>query len=124
MKRFALAAISIALLIISACTQQTPDLPKEMVMDTTEFSFSAEGGKIELKFIPLYSWTALCEEDWVNCSQLSGEASAEEAVLTIAVSENKGFRAFLFHFLLFFLFYLRHDLFCKCIKIIINSYIF
>ena len=59
-------------------------------MDTTEFSFSAEGGKIELKFIPLFSWTALCEEDWVNCSQLSGEASAEETVLTIAVSENKG----------------------------------
>lgn len=90
MKRLALTAISIALLIISACTQKTPDLPKEMVMDTTEFSLSADGGKIDLKFIPLSSWTALCEEDWVSCSQQSGEASAEETVLTVAVSENKG----------------------------------
>ena len=90
MKRLALAAISIALLIISACTQKTPDLPKEMVMETTEFSLSADGGKIDLKFIPLSSWTALCEEDWVNCSQQSGEASVEETVLTVDVSENKG----------------------------------
>ena len=82
MKRLALAAISIALLIISACTQKTPDLPKEMVMETTEFSLAADGGNIDLKFIPLSSWTALCEEDWVNCSQQSGEASAEETVFS------------------------------------------
>ena len=90
MKRLALSAITIAMLILTACPKVNPEGPKEMVLETTEFTLPAEGGKIELKFTPLSSWTALCEEDWVNCSQQSGEASAEETVLTVDVSENKG----------------------------------
>ena len=88
MKRLASIAISVAVLILSACTQKTPEGPREMVMDTTEFSLAAEGGTIELKFIPISSWTALCEESWVSYTPESGDASKEEAVLTIEVSAN------------------------------------
>ncbi len=90
MKRLASIAISVAVLILSACTQKTPEGPTEMVMDTTEFSLAAEGGTIELKFIPISSWTALCEESWVSYTPESGDALKEEAVLTIEVSANSG----------------------------------
>ena len=43
-------------------------VPADMVMENTEFSLPAEGGKVELKFTPLSDWAALSEDEWVKCS--------------------------------------------------------
>ena len=65
-------------------------LPADMVMENTEFSLPAKGGKVELKFKPLSAWTALSEDAWVKISPESGEASKEEVVVTITAGKNEG----------------------------------
>ena len=65
-------------------------LPADMVMENTEFSLPAKGGKVELKFAPLSAWTALSEDAWLKISPESGEASEKEVVVTITAKENKG----------------------------------
>lgn len=90
MKRLALSAITIAMLILTACPKVNPEGPKEMVLETTEFTLPAEGGKVELKFTPLSSWTALSEDKWLDYSPEAGEASSDEVVLVIKAEENSG----------------------------------
>lgn len=90
MKRIALFAITIAMLIMTACPKVNPEGPGEMVLETTELTLPAEGGEVELKFTPLSSWTAQCEDSWVKYSPASGDASEEEVVLVIKAGRNSG----------------------------------
>ena len=80
----AVAAVS----IFASCTTLTPDGNKAISIETTEFSVPAEGGDIQVKFIPSLAWTATCEESWLTLSPASGDASESEIIMTVTVAPN------------------------------------
>ena len=73
----------------TSCFPQEEPTPSEMVFATTEFSVSADGGVIELKFVPTSSWSASCQESFISYDPKSGDASENEVVMTINVDKNK-----------------------------------
>ena len=62
----------------------------QMVMDKTEFSLPAEGGQIELKFIPTSAWSATCSEDFISFSPASGDSLLVEVAVIVTVEKNEG----------------------------------
>ena len=65
------------------------ETPKEMVLDSTEFSLPADGGEFQLIFVPNSAWTASCEDSFVSYDPKSGEAVADTVVMTVKVAKNK-----------------------------------
>ena len=70
--------------------EKEPQSLEEMVIEETEFTVPAEGGEIEVTFTPNSSWTALCEERWVDWSPEDGEASERKVTIVVEVDENDG----------------------------------
>ena len=78
-----------ALLCLSSCEEfQMPGLGNDFTLEQTEFTVPAEGGKVEVTFIPVTSWSAQCADASVTISPAYGEASTEEITLSISVGKN------------------------------------
>ena len=77
-----------AIFSLAACSVFTPNSKQEIRIETTEYSISAAGGEIEVKFVPVLAWTATCEEEWLTFSPASGDATEEEVVMTLSVTSN------------------------------------
>lgn len=89
MKQRILLALMSALLCLSSCEDfQMPGTGSDFTLDKTEFTVPAEGGKVEVTFIPVTSWSAQCADASVIISPASGEASTAEITLTISVGQN------------------------------------
>ena len=89
MKQRILLALMSALLCLSSCEDfQMPGTGSDFTLDKTEFTVPAEGGKVEVTFIPVTSWSAQCADPSVIISPASGEASTAEITLSISVGKN------------------------------------
>ena len=56
----------------------------------TEYTVSAEGEEIDIKFLPFSAWEASCNKDWVSLDSESGKVSTRKKTLTISVDKNEG----------------------------------
>ena len=84
-----LFALMSAVLCLSSCDGfQMPGVGDDFTLEKTEFALPAEGGKVEVTFIPVTSWSAQCADASVTISPASGEASTEEITLSISVGKN------------------------------------
>lgn len=83
-----LTLVSAALFLASCDDLQLPGMGDKVVLEETQFSLPASGGKVEVSFVPLSSWSATCAESFVTITPSSGEASAEEITISIAVEKN------------------------------------
>ena len=86
---FTMLVLSMAFIGFTSCTPQEEPAPSEMVFAITDFNVPADGGVIELKFVPTSSWSAACSESFVSFDPQSGEASEEEVLMTVSVDKNK-----------------------------------
>ena len=83
---FAFAAIAASM--FASCTALFPEGENAIRIDATEYSVPAEGGEVQIKFVPVLAWTAACEEEWLTFSPASGDASAEEVIMTLSADSN------------------------------------
>lgn len=84
-----LFAVMSAVLCLSSCDGfQLPGAEDDFTLEKTEFTLPAEGGKVEVTFIPVTSWSAQCADASVAISPAFGEASTEEITLSISVGKN------------------------------------
>ena len=60
----------------------------EIVLEETKFSLPAEGGRVDVTFVPVAAWSATCAESFVTITPSSGEMSAEEVTVSISVGKN------------------------------------
>ena len=82
------AAMSAVLCLSSCDGLQLPGADEDFTLEKTEFTLPADGGKVEVTFIPVTSWSAQCADASVTISPASGEASTEEITLFISVGKN------------------------------------
>lgn len=90
MKRIILFVLTaVSLLFISSCEPPKTDEIVKVAIDDTEYTLPAEGGTVEVSFIPLTAWKAQCTEDFVEISPSSGEALTEAITVTMSVAANE-----------------------------------
>ena len=83
-----LTLVSAALFLASCDEFPFPGSGDKVVLEETKFSLPAAGGKVEVTFIPVSSWSATCAESFVNITPASGEASEKEITISISVGKN------------------------------------
>ena len=65
-----------------------PTGKKEISIATTAYSIPAEGGPLEVRFKSSLAWSASCAADWLTFMPASGDASEEEVLMKLTISEN------------------------------------
>ena len=59
------------------------------VIEETEYTVSADGEEIEVKFAAPTAWEASCDKDWISIDPESGKASTRKKTMYITVDRNE-----------------------------------
>lgn len=83
-----LLTIMSAVLFLASCDEFPMPGGDEVVLEETRFSLPADGGRVDVTFVPLASWSVSCAESFVTISPESGVKSDKEVTFSISVGRN------------------------------------
>ena len=83
-----LLAIVSAVFFFTSCDGFPIPGVNDVGLNKKEFTLPAEGGQVDVTFLPVASWSARCSDSFVTISPDSGTASEEKVTLSITVDKN------------------------------------
>jgi len=87
-KVLVLLAIVSATFFFTSCDGFPIPGVNDVGLNKKEFTLPAEGGQVDVTFLPVASWSARCSDSFVTISPDSGTASEEKVTLSITVDKN------------------------------------
>ena len=87
-KVLVLLAIVSAVFFFTSCDGFPIPGVNDVGLNKKEFTLPAEGGHVDVTFLPVASWSARCSDSFVTISPDSGTASEEKVTLSITVDKN------------------------------------
>lgn len=86
-KLIAIAFAALSVLVMASCTPEEP--VDALTVNTSEISFTNDGGSQSVSFTTNVDWTAAPDQDWITVS--AGSGAAGDATITITVAANTEF---------------------------------